>query len=254
VNSESTPTYGDLERVRLAELQFARPCFPQTGRVLEIGGGTGFQASVLTDWGYQVSSIDVAPSRAFFPITLYDGEHIPFDSETFDCVFSSNVLEHVKPEKLAGLLSEIRRVLKSGAPSIHLLPSTAFRFWTSVSYYPGAFRKIIDRYASKSTGTVFVNPSPSYKLTSNLDLGLVFRGLSRPFRAHGMYFSAAAEMYYFSKHRWENVFTKSGFHVNYISAPGLFYTGNSICRNLPISSRQHLSRYLGSACNIFVME
>jgi SAM-dependent methyltransferase len=254
LKEEANLPYGALERVRLVELQAVRPCFPHSGRVLEIGGGTGFQAGVLSDWGYQVECIDVAAAGTYFPITIYDGVHIPFDSSTFDCVFSSNVLEHVEPKKLGALLAETRRVLKSGAPSIHILPTSAWRFWTSASYYPGALRKVVDRLASKPSSAVFANAGPLPRSISKEDLGLVFRGLSRPFRAHGMYFSAAAELYYFSRKRWKRVFTKSGFHVTYISACGLFYSGNSVFRGLPISSRQHLSRYVGSSCNIFALE
>lgn len=51
----------------------------------------------------------------------YDGETIPFDDNTFDSIFSSEVLEHVfNPEQI---LSEIFRVLKPGG---HILLTVPF--------------------------------------------------------------------------------------------------------------------------------
>jgi len=46
---------------------------------------------------------------------------IPFEDSAFDFVFSNSVLEHV--QDLSGALTEIRRVLRPGGVSLHLLPS-----------------------------------------------------------------------------------------------------------------------------------
>lgn len=50
----------------------------------------------------------------------YDGKHIPFENETFDSLFFSEVLEHLfNPEEL---LPEINRVLKPGANALITVP------------------------------------------------------------------------------------------------------------------------------------
>lgn len=51
---------------------------------------------------------------------VYDGNKIPFESDYFDLVFSSSVLEHI--ENLDNTLSEITRVLKHGGVTIHAVP------------------------------------------------------------------------------------------------------------------------------------
>ena len=50
----------------------------------------------------------------------YDGEHLPFEDETFDSLFSSEVLEHVfNPDEI---LPELNRVLKKGAKVLITVP------------------------------------------------------------------------------------------------------------------------------------
>ncbi len=50
----------------------------------------------------------------------YDGEHIPFEDDRFDNIFSSEVFEHISnPE---AILPEIRRVLKPGGYMLATVP------------------------------------------------------------------------------------------------------------------------------------
>lgn len=51
---------------------------------------------------------------------FYDGKHIPFNDETFDSLFCSEVFEHVfNPEEV---LPEIHRVMKKGALGVITVP------------------------------------------------------------------------------------------------------------------------------------
>lgn len=50
----------------------------------------------------------------------YDGKHLPFDDESFDSLFCSEVVEHVfEPDMI---LPEIRRVLRPGAKALITVP------------------------------------------------------------------------------------------------------------------------------------
>lgn len=51
---------------------------------------------------------------------FYDGKKLPFESEEFDAVFSSEVLEHVP--NIGNSLSEIKRVLKPGGQLLLSIP------------------------------------------------------------------------------------------------------------------------------------
>lgn len=97
-------------------------------RVLEIGCGAGIDSLEFMLGGAEVTAIDIsgravaATSKLFkeanddfrgvfdLRVSQYDGEHLPFPDEAFDCVYSCGVLHHI-PD-LDGILAEIRRVLK----------------------------------------------------------------------------------------------------------------------------------------------
>lgn len=129
-----------LDTLRTAEIERALSLFPANARVLEIGAGTGKQARELQQHGFDVTAIEIPDSNyaanRVHPIIDYDGRHIPLPTAHFDVVFSSNVLEHV-PD-LKQMHAEIRRVLKPSGICIHVLPTHAWRFWTTLAAYPDA--------------------------------------------------------------------------------------------------------------------
>src|SRR5262245_8481029 len=143
-----------LIRLRLAEIESVRKWFKPRVRVLEIGGGSGFQASVLSSWGCDVASIDLAENAMgqdnYYPVQVYDGKRLPFSDASVDVVFSSNVLEHIKT--ISEILAETRRVLKIGGLAVHILPSPSWRLWTSLAHYPFLLKYASSSLRAGSTG------------------------------------------------------------------------------------------------------
>ena len=82
------------------------------------------------------------------PIVDYDGKQIPLASDTVDVVFSSNVLEQV-PD-VEGPLGEMKRVLVPGGLAIHVLPTPAWRYWTTLTHYPWVAKRIVQRAFSRA--------------------------------------------------------------------------------------------------------
>ena len=92
-------------------------------RVLDVGTGPGFFAINLALAGHQVKAVDVTEEMlaharenasaygAEVDFVLYDGEHLPFEDESFDLVVSRNVLWNLEKPKEA--LWEWKRVLAS---------------------------------------------------------------------------------------------------------------------------------------------
>lgn len=100
------------------------------GRILDVGAGE----SPWREWlpeacGYQ--GIDVANAQDYGMcankpnVIYYDGETIPFGNATFDGAICIEVLEHTHDPQ--GLLAEIARVLKDGAPLLLSVPWSARR-------------------------------------------------------------------------------------------------------------------------------
>jgi len=238
-----------LEDLRAQEFSAIKTYFSSGIRVLEIGGGNGFQASLLVALGVDIKSIDVAQpasQQTFFPVEIYDGHTIPFSAATFDVVFSSNVLEHV--QNINGMMDEIWRVLKSDGVAIHILPTPTWRFWTSLTHYLYLAMRVLRLRRPVGGGHV-----PSLK--EKMQRSGLYHTTKRILVAgpHGEYPSAFSELWYFSKARWLEVFRENGFQVTCSSPSRIFYTGYSTFPSLSIDMRQKLARVLGSSTYIYVL-
>lgn len=147
-----------LQQIREYELQQILPLLPKSASILEIGAGSGWQARCLMESGYHIEAIDIAASQYVehqaFPITVYDGRSIPFSDDTFDVVFSSNALEHIA--HLSEFESEIKRVLKPTGIAVHIVPTTAWRFWTLITHHFYVLQRLLE-YAARR-----IKPKPDF--------------------------------------------------------------------------------------------
>jgi SAM-dependent methyltransferase len=234
-----------LHALRRAEIEIAASFMKPAGaRILEIGAGTGLQARLLADKGFAVSAIDIPSSnyaaRRVHPVLDYDGRRIPFADASFDVVFSSNVLEHVSD--LTGMHSEIRRVLAPGGYCVHVMPTAAWRFWTSVSYFPHSARNLWRKRRQIA----------SAKGRRNLVYTLVEPFLYQ--RRHGERGNIFTELWYFRPQWWRANFRRNGFSLVEDRPLRLFYTGNQVCAgDLPMGGRRLAARLFGSATHLFVV-
>src|SRR5438876_6226072 len=137
-----------IETARAAELDGVKRMFKAGAFVIDVGAGDGYQAAMLKSWGCAVLPLEVAiwPHTTCPDLVIYDGISIPVRPGAADAVFSSSVLEHVARLDLDRLLPEIRRALnpESGI-FVCLLPSAAWRFWTTVAHYGFAIRYLFGR-------------------------------------------------------------------------------------------------------------
>lgn len=230
-----------LARIRAWEIDRLAPLLPPGGAVLDVGAGTGQQSRLLAERGFRVTAIDLAASgyaaHREYPVQDYDGQRFPLADASVDCVFSSNVLEHVRD--LAALHREAARVLRPGGYAVHVMPTAAWRFWTTVS-------GIADIPAA---------------WLGDLRDGRGLRGLVRsaagralPLR-HGETGNAFTELWTFRMAAWRAHFAAAGWRLRRAEPMGLFYTGwNLLGPRLPIDKRQALARLLGSAVAVYVAE
>ena len=93
---------------------------PKPGElVADLGCGSGRAVLWNRDLGADVVGIDIAPffsrdARQQIDLMLADLRQLPFADNTFDKAWSLDVLEHLSPEALDGMLKEAARVLKPG--------------------------------------------------------------------------------------------------------------------------------------------
>ena len=135
-----------VEQIELFKSEINKNCtFDVTNkRLLEIGCGVGTML-VVARTKYNINAYGIEPSKdEFSPFNLISkelikeyklpeniivegfAEELPFKDESFDLIYSTNVLEHVQnPEKV---LKESIRVLKTGGFLQFVIPNY-FSFW-----------------------------------------------------------------------------------------------------------------------------
>ena len=66
-------------------------------QVLNLGAGDGFLSRMIRErFNCNVTNVDVVDSALLpeEPVVVYDGEHLPFPDDSFDCVLLLHVLHH----------------------------------------------------------------------------------------------------------------------------------------------------------------
>jgi SAM-dependent methyltransferase len=93
-----------------------------SGRLLDLGCGTGVAIPVLERLGWSVVGVDVSEAmldRARgrgADVVRFDGETLPFEAEAFDAAVA--IWIHTDTDDFPGLLREAARVLRPGAPLV----------------------------------------------------------------------------------------------------------------------------------------
>ena len=90
--------------------------------VFEVGFGAGALIRWLAEQGYRVSGCEVSEedvrkltdAPGIDRVLHANGNRLPVDDESQDCVLSSDVFEHVLPEHRDGFLAEKMRVVRPG--------------------------------------------------------------------------------------------------------------------------------------------
>lgn len=247
-----------LKAIRRYELELMAGHLPEGGKVLELGGGDGYQASILASKGYAVTSLEVAlPGDAplHHPLVIFDGRHIPAADTSFDAVFSSNVLEHVI--HLDDLLADTKRVLKPGGIAVHSMPTPSWSFWTSITFGIGFVARALAarRERSVDVGKGGTETAPTHP---RAHAGQGARGSRWNLREmlvappHGAEAKSAwQELSLFRKVRWVATLDRNGFDVRAATGMDLFYTGDLLLVRLPLSARRWLAPALGPSCRLY---
>jgi len=88
-------------------------------RVVDLGCGSGRALLWNADWRATTVGVDISPffaeeARSGVDLLLADLRRLPFGDGTFTKAYSLDVLEHLSPEALRGMLAEAARILAPG--------------------------------------------------------------------------------------------------------------------------------------------
>ena len=238
-----------LHAVRTKEFDSALPYFPlsSAARVLEIGAGTGYIFEKICRQYPNSLGLEIAGSSYQFidpRIILYDGKIIPFPENSFDVIFTSNVLEHVMD--IEAFIKEITRVLKPGGVAIHIIPSPTWRVLTSAFHYFAVGKIVLS--LGKSSGRVSVKAQAHRQSKADLVRYLLYAP------CHGEAGNVLTEIYYFSRHYWGRLFKASSMNLVAQVGTGFVYWGRDLFQfALPLSIRVTLAHLVGSSSNLYVL-
>lgn len=121
-----------LHDIRRRELEIVHRSHPLDGRnqVLDVGCGDAYQSYLWAQLVAEVVPTDFTTDRLERRIpnfVLCSATHLPFQTNSFDVIFSSHVLEHIGDRR--SFLLEQRRVCKDGGLIIIIVPTS---FWKSI--------------------------------------------------------------------------------------------------------------------------
>jgi SAM-dependent methyltransferase len=126
-------------------LQMVRRWAPLGGkRVLDVGCGVGMYTAAFLRETLHTFGIDVEHERALEAqeraagVAQAAGEHLPWPDDTFDVVFSHEVLEHVDDDRAC--VAEMVRVTRSGGRVVVFVPNRLYPFETHGVFWRGKYR------------------------------------------------------------------------------------------------------------------
>lgn len=162
--------------------------------VLDIGCGDGHFASVTYEQKIDVgidpdhASLREAKGRGSYRMLVQaSGDRLPFAAASFESSISNSVLEHVS--NLAGVLSEIGRVLKAGGPFAITVPNPSYRSELSLPRFLSRVR--LDRL-SRGYRDWFMRMSRTWNLFDESGWELLFEKAGFEIERSERYFSPAA--------------------------------------------------------------
>lgn len=125
-----------------------------SGHVLEVGPGDQPYVHLLPK-GVHYQALDWEGAEKCFSykaanVVYYDGENFPFDNQTFDLVYHTEVLEHIY--KTQNFINQCFRVLKDGGRMIFTVPFSARVHYIPHDYWrftPFALRKLLEESGFK---------------------------------------------------------------------------------------------------------
>ncbi len=267
--------------VRRQELAAIREWLAERGRrgvkLLEIGGGNGYLANQLADMGFEVISIDPKPREpSHFPVQPGISTQLEFSDDSFEVIFSSNVMEHITQIDMS--IQEMKRVLKPGGIMVHAMPTpmnTVFTmlgqpigYWGGVRFVmkqaAGLLRKKL-RKSRKVIHPSLIQTQGSSAESTDISQSVSKANLKRalqllnPLRfllpePHGASPSCLEELWDWQPKVWCDRFGKHGLEVKEIKRLPLAYSRHVLFPFRWEGLRRRLARKGRSSCMAYLIQ
>ena len=202
-------------RKRELDLAFKAVEYKTFKKGLELGAGDGFQSKLLVEYIDNLIATDLNEERlslnSAIPKVKYkilDAEKVgdSFEKETFDIVYSSNLMEHLP--NVRDCFRGIHKVLKTDGLVIHIMPSPGWRFFATLLHFPSKLVNILGRI----TGKVKTNKTKGNNLKVNRVKESKLKNFFIP-KPHGISSNSISEFFAFRKSKWIKDFEATDFEI-----------------------------------------
>jgi len=200
-------------KVKEADIVFREPPNFSYGRCLELGAGDGFEATLIKNRFRLLVTTErdkgsFQKKDACIHYCTCDAEMLPFADKSFDFVFSSSVIEHIRNKELS--LSEVKRVLRDNGVVVHIVPSRTWKILNCLLLYPYLFLLLCNAGELKNR--------IEQKSKTVASKGGILKYLIP--RVHGEYQNHMVEFVHYGKKQWQALFESNGFKItNVIKLP-----------------------------------
>lgn len=200
---------------------------------LELGAGDGFQSDFVSEYVEKLIVTDINPERLKKQNTesreyrICDAEKVSnvFKNQTFDFIFSSNLLEHL-PNPLEAL-KNMHKILKDGGVVIHIIPSPFWKICHLFFYIPNILVQAIEIIFKKNRIAIFSKKMRNFRglnegSKSSNEYDNNVKAIKAPRRTffqmlmpapHGVSSNNIKEFYALTRKRWKEEFQKANFEV-----------------------------------------
>lgn len=245
-----------LHHIRRMELAKAAELLKEAPgkRVLEIGGGDGFVAQELSNYGFDVTSIDLAPRQpASFPVQFGDATNLAFPDGSFDAIVTCHVLEEIPWPRV---FAEMKRVLKPNGVAVHIVATTHWSALTATWHFltlPAFVAKSVGKRMGKSQGnqngaspkTADANTAAAREIAEQWTTSRRLKwALLHPV---GYYPSFVHEIFLFSNPAWSSLFRRNGFSVAVSARGPVLASGLRVFPFKAMATRQGLAKAFPSS-------
>jgi ubiquinone/menaquinone biosynthesis C-methylase UbiE len=143
-------------------------------KILDNGCGAAVISRVLAKKGYQVTGFDISasiidkiPKEKNLELVIGDADMLPFSDKTFDCIVSSEVLEHIKENEPS--IREMHRVLADDGVVVITIPN-----WSCYDCVEGNFGVVTFVLRIVNSFLAVVGRGPIYKYGVNMHFHKMF--------------------------------------------------------------------------------
>src|SRR5262249_54862040 len=215
--------------------------------VLELGSGSGFQLRALSSICRSTVGLEIAANRyrehLVADVEEYDGTSIPYPDASFDLIYTSHLLAHLIHED--ELYEEMRRVLRRGGVAVHVVPTSAWRLWTSLLHYPAMTKLVVGRLGSLSHARSAATAPSTRRRSAWLRQILANTLVPQRLGTRGNW---VTEHFLLHSEGWRRRLTRYGWATERIDPLGLWYSGHLMLGpKLSLHTRRALAQILGSS-------